>query len=171
MEVAKIVEAAANYDKSVYIRLMDKTNIPVVYTEDYEFEIGKAVRLIEGGEVALLANGPLVNVALKASKKYTEETGVNVAVYDFHTVKPIDEALLNELADNVKSIITLEEHSVIGGLGSAVADYYSDKSVRPLVYKMGLPDAFPHGASHETILAEFNLTVDGVYNKIKEVSK
>lgn len=168
MEVVKIVEAAVKYEKSVYIRLMDKTNIPIVYSDDYEFKIGKAVPIIEGGEISILANGPLVYHSIRAAKKYTEDTGNKVAVYDCHTVKPIDEDLLLHLA-KTKAIIIVEEHNIVGGLGSAVAEYYSDKKVRPLVYRVGLPDAYPHGASHETLLKDFGLDEEGIYQKINMI--
>lgn len=169
MEVVKIVEAAINYKDSVYIRLMDKTNIPIVYEDDYDFAIGKTVPLIEGGEVAILANGPVVYYALRAAKRFTEETGKTVAVYDMHTVKPIDTELLDKLANQAKAIITVEEHYTIGGLGSAVSEYYSDKPNRLPVYKLGFPDVYPHGASHETLLKDFGLDADGIYNKIKSI--
>ena len=169
MEVVKIVEAAINYKDSVYIRLMDKTNIPIVYEDDYNFAIGKAVPLIEGGEAAILANGPVVYYALQAAKRFAEETGKTVAVYDMHTVKPIDAELLDKLANQAKAIITVEEHYTIGGLGSAVAEYYSDKPNRLPVYKLGFPDVYPHGASHETLLKDFGLDAEGIYCKIKEV--
>lgn len=169
MEVVKIVEAAINYKDSVYIRLMDKTNIPIVYEDDYDFAIGKAVPLIEGGEVAILANGPVVYYALQAAKRFTEETGKTVSVYDMHTVKPIDTELLDKLAKQAKAIVTVEEHYTIGGLGSAVAEYYSDKPNRLPVYKLGFPDVYPHGASHETLLKDFGLDADGIYEKIKEI--
>lgn len=169
MEVVKIVEAVINYKDSVYIRLMDKTNIPIVYEDDYDFAIGKAVPLIEGGEVAILANGPVVYYALQAAKRFTEETGKTVAVYDMHTVKPIDTELLDKLANQAKAIITVEEHYTIGGLGSAVSEYYSDKPNRLPVYKLGFPDVYPHGASHETLLKDFGLDADGIYNKIKSI--
>ena len=170
MEVVKIVEAAAKFKSSVYIRLMDKTNIPMVYTDDYAFEIGKAVPLIENGVITILANGPVVSYALKAAQKFTEESGVAVALYDFHTVKPVDAALLDKLQTETKAILTIEEHSIVGGLGSAVAEYCSDKPQRIPIYRMGLPDAYPHSASHETMLAASSLDVEGIYRKLHEIS-
>ena len=168
MEVVKAVEAAVEYRDSVYIRLMDKTGVPMVYTDDYAFEIGKAVPLVEEGIIAILASGPVVYPALEAAKRYYETNGVSIAVYDVHTVKPIDTELLNELSNKVKAIITVEEHSVIGGLGSAVSEYYSDKEYKLPVYKMGLPDEFPHGASHKTLLNQFGLDEGGIYKMISK---
>ena len=170
MEVVKVVEAAIAYKDSVYIRLMDKTGVPMVYTDDYKYEIGRAVPIIGEGIIAVLANGPVVYPAIKAAQKYTDDTGVKVAVYDFHTIKPVDEELLARLTQ-IKAILTIEEHSIIGGLGSAVAEYYSDKIDHPYIYRMSLPDAYPHGASHETLLEEYHLTQDGIYNKIKEIAE
>ena len=105
---------------------------------------------------------------IKAAKKYTEDTVNKVAVYDFHTVKPVDDELLFKLS-KTKAILTVEEHSVIGGLGSAVSDYYSDKKNHPCVYKIGLPDEYPHGAGHETLLKDFGLDEQGIYNKIRSI--
>ena len=80
----------------------------------------------------------------------------------------IDDGLLSCLSD-FRAILTVEEHSIVGGLASAVAEYYADKVDHPYIYKMGLPDAYPHGASHETLLDEYQLNQEGIYNKIKEI--
>lgn len=169
MELVKIVEAAVNYPTSIYIRLMDKTGIPMVYEDDYDFAIGKAVPIITEGDIAIIANGPQVYHAVKAAKKFKEDHGREIAVYDFHTVKPLDEELLTNLIGNTKAIITVEEHSVIGGLGSAVAEFYADKPNHPLIYKMGVADEYPHGASHEVLLAKYNLDESGIFNKIASI--
>lgn len=169
MEVVKIVEKAIDYKDSVYIRLMDKTGIPVVYSEDYDFEIGKAVPIVEGGEIAILANGPVVHHAILAAQKFTDENGTPVSVYDFHTVKPLDTETLDKLI-GLKAIVTVEEHSVIGGLGSAVAEYYSDKQNHPPIYKMGFSDTYSHGASHERMLQDNKLDNEGIFNTIKKIA-
>lgn len=169
MEVVKIVEAAAKHPNSVYIRLMDKTGIPMVYEDDYEFAIGKAVPVLPEGDIAIIVNGPQVYHAIKAAKRYKEEHGRDIAVYNFHTVKPLDEELLSHLAWQAKAIITVEEHSVIGGLGSAVAEFYADKPQHPLVFRMGFEDEYPHGAAHETLLGKYQLDEVGIYGRICEV--
>ena len=171
MEVVKIVEAAAQYPQSVYIRLMDKTGIPMVYEDDYAFAIGKAVPIITEGDIAIIANGPQVYPAMKAAKRYKEEHGRDVAVYDLHTVKPMDEELLTNLMGKAKAIITVEEHGIIGGLGSAVAEFYADKVDHPLVYRMGLENEYPHGAEHETLIKKYMLDEIGILGKIEEVYK
>lgn len=171
MELVKIVEAAVKYPTSIYLRLMDKTGIPMVYEDDYDFAIGKAVPISTEGDIAIIANGPQVYHAVKAAKKFKEEHGRNIAVYDFHTVKPLDEELLTSLIGNTKAIITVEEHSVIGGLGSAVAEFYSNKPNHPLVYRIGFDDEYPHGASHEKLLAKYGLDEIGIIEKIELVGK
>lgn len=173
-EVAKALEAALEYPQSVYIRLLDKTNIPVVYKEDYPFQIGQAVKIYGGRDVgknltAVLANGTMVYPALQAAMTLADEYGINISVFNMHTVKPLDTKLLDELGETTVHIITVEEHSVIGGLGSAVAEYYSDKRARPFVHKMGIQDEYCHGASHETILNQYKLTQNGIINKILSV--
>lgn len=174
MEVAKALEAAVEYHQSVYIRLMDKTGIPIVYKEDYPFQIGQAVE-VYGGDgadgvcTAVIANGTMVHPAIEVAKVLAEEYGINILVYDMHTVKPLDRKLLDELGKTMINLITVEEHSVIGGIGSAIAEYYSDKKERPLVYKMGIADEYCHGASHETILDRYGLTQRGIIKKILTV--
>lgn len=165
-EVVKCVEAAVAYNQSVYIRLMDKTNVPVVYNGDYEFEIGKAVRLREDGDIAVIANGPMVSRAIEAANALKEE-GINISVYDMHTVKPVDSELVKELCKTKKAIITVEEHSVIGGLGSAVLESMASDMNRIPLFMMGVPDEFCHGASHDTILSGYHLDRDGIIDKVK----
>lgn len=169
-ETVKLTFAAAAYDGPVYIRLMDKTNVPMVYNEDYELQIGRAVPLLEGGELALITNGPMVYQALQAAKRWNEENGIKASVYDMHTVKPLDSELLDRLKD-MKAVITVEEHSIVGGLGSAVAEYYANLRNRPPVVRMGIPDEYCHGASHEFILKKYGLTADGIYDRMKEIIK
>lgn len=171
MEVAKALEAALEYHQSVYIRLMDKTGISIVYREDYSFRIGEAVKVYGGdgmSEVAtaVLANGTMVYPAMEAAKILEAEHGIKILVYDMHTVKPLDEKLLDGLGKTAANLITVEEHSMIGGLGSAVADFYSDKQKRPIVHKMGIEDEYCHGAAHETILDRYGLTKSGIIKKV-----
>lgn len=174
VEVVKALKAALEYPQSVYIRLMDKTGIPIVYKEDYLFQIGHAVKVYGGDNTdevftAVIANGTMVYPAIEAAKVLSGEYGIKVDVYNMHTVKPIDIKLLDELAEGITDIITVEEHSIIGGLGSAVAEYYSDKRKRPLIHKMGIEDEYCHGASHETILRKYELTQNGIIKKILTV--
>ncbi|MCR4591449.1 MAG: transketolase [Lachnospiraceae bacterium] len=169
METAKVTEAALHYDNSVYIRLMDKTNVPMVYNEDYDFEIGKAVPLIEGGNIAILSNGPMVSRALDAAGRWNDSEAEKVSVYDFHTIKPVDTVLLDKLS-TAKAIITVEEHSIVGGLGSAVAEFYSACSKHPVIIRMGIPDEYCHAGSHDYILEKYGLTAEKIFEQISSIS-
>lgn len=166
IEVVKVLEAAMNSPNSVYIRLMDKTNVPMVYTEDYEFTIGKAVPIQEGSRIAVLSCGPMVFCAKKAVERIHEETGEMVSLYDFHTLKPVDVETLELLRNTHDTIITVEEHNIIGGIGTAVSDYYARYCKHPRIVKMGIQDEYCHGASHEAILQHYSLTEDGIYKEI-----
>ena len=170
-EVVKIVEAAIKYKDSVYIRLMDKTGIPVVYEEDYDFEIGKAVPIIKDGVITILVNGPVVYPAIQAARNYAQDTGKEIAVYDFHTVKPVDKELILELQKKTGAILTVEEHSIVGGLGGAVAEACSELKDRIPIYKMGFEDEYPHGASHEALLNDYGLDENGIYKQIDRIIK
>lgn len=174
LEVAKAIEAALEYHQSVYIRLMDKTGLPIIYKDDYPFHIGQAVK-VYGKEctdevnTVIIANGTMVYPAIEAARTLDEEHGMRILVYDMHTVKPLDGKLLHELGENITNIITVEEHSLIGGLGSAVAEYYSAEKRRPWIYKMGIRDEYCHGASHETILKRYGLTREGIIKRILRI--
>lgn len=168
-EVAKIVEASIDYDKSIYIRLLDKTKVPIVYDKDYDFQIGKAVQIFDKGEITILANGTMVSRAKNAVLKIKQEKNIDISLYDFHTLKPLDENLLLSLIDNTKAILTIEEHSIIGGLGANVASFYSDKTNKLPVYKMAMHDCYGHAASHETMLNDLNLTENAIYDKILNI--
>ncbi len=174
MEVAKALKEALEYEQSVYIRLMDKTGLPIIYKQDYLFKIGQAVKVYGNNDekivpdTVIIANGTMVSPSIEAAKCLTEKMEKDTTVYNMHTIKPLDIELLDELGENVSNIITVEEHSLIGGLGSALSEYYSDKRHRPFIHKMGVPDEYCHGASHETILNNYGLNKDGI---IKEFLK
>ena len=169
MEVAKSVEAAVSYNKSVYIRLMGNSNIPVIHSEDFDFQIGKGMVLHEGADAAIIVNGPLVFPAMKAAENLEAE-GKHIEVINMHTVKPLDTGLLDDLCrKGIRNILTAEEHSTIGGLGSAVSEYLIGKPNSPRVKIMGIPDEYPHGASEETLLQKYDLTAEGLVKQIKEM--
>ena len=149
VETEKMVFAAAEYKGPVYVRL-GRLNIPVLFDENYKFEIGKAATLREGNDVAILATGLMVSEALEAAK-LLEEKGVKARVVNVSTIKPLDTEIVLKAAKECKFIVTSEEHSVIGGLGSAVSEYLSE--VHPAkVVKHGIQDIFGQSADGETML-------------------
>ena len=154
VETEKMVFAAAEYEGPVYVRL-GRLNIPVLFDENYKFEIGKAATLKEGNDVAILATGLMVSEALDAAK-LLEEKGVKARVVNVSTIKPLDTETVLKAAKECKFIVTSEEHSVIGGLGSAVSEYLSE--VHPAkVVKHGIQDIFGQSADGETMLTNYGL--------------
>ena len=135
-------------------------NIPVLFDEDYTFEIGKAVTLTQGDDVAILATGLMVSEALKA-EKLLEEKGIKARVINVSTIKPLDTETVLKAAKECKFIVTSEEHSVIGGLGSAVSEYLSE--VHPTkVIKHGIQDIFGQSADGETMLTNYGLRAENI---------
>ena len=154
VETEKMVFAAAEYEGPVYVRL-GRLNIPVLFDENYKFEIGKAATLREGNDVAILATGLMVSEALEAAK-LLEEKGVKARVVNVSTIKPLDTETVLKAAKECKFIVTSEEHSVIGGLGSAVSEYLSE--VHPTkVVTHGIQDVFGQSADGETMLTNYGL--------------
>lgn len=165
--IIKSVYAAAEYDGPVYIRLTGATNVPVVYKEDFDFEIGKSICLREGEDVAIIATGSMVSVSVEAAK-HLEVDGISCSVYDMHTVKPLDENLLKYLAEENIPVVTIEEHSVVGGLGSAVSEYYSIKGVSIHQKIIGVPDKYGKTASYSFQLGRYGLTSTALKDNIIE---
>ena len=168
VETEKMVFAVAEYKGPVYVRL-GRLNIPVLFDENYKFEIGKAATLREGNDVAILATGLMVSEALEAAK-LLEEKGVKARVVNVSTIKPLDTETVLKAAKECKFIVTSEEHSVIGGLGSAVSEYLSE--VHPAkVVKHGIQDVFGQSADGETMLTNYGLRakdiVETVLNNLK----
>ena len=159
------IVAAVNFDKPLYIRLNDSVNVPIVYKEDYNFEIGKGIILQEGSDVAIFATGTMVAPALKAAKLLADEN-ISVAVVNLHTIKPLDTEIIDKISDGKKLLVTVEEHGKIGGLGSAVAEYISEKKSSPQLLKIGLPDSFIKGASYNFLLDKYGLTAEKICDRI-----
>ena len=154
VETEKAVMAAAKYEGPVYIRL-GRLNIPVLFDDSYNFEIGKSVTLTEGNDVAIIATGLMVYEAMEASK-LLEKEGIKARVINMSTIKPLDNEAVLKAAKECKFIVTSEEHSVIGGLGSAVSEYLSE--VYPVkVIKHGIYDVFGQSADGETMLNNYKL--------------
>ena len=153
-ETEKMVFAATKYNGPVYIRL-GRLNIPVIYGDDYNFEIGKAHTLTEGNDVAILATGLMVYEALEAAK-LLEAEGVKARVINVSTIKPLDEETILKAAKECKFIVTSEEHSVIGGLGGAVSEFLAE-NYPVKVIKHGVYDEFGQSADGDTMLNNYKL--------------
>lgn len=157
----KAIRAVAAYDGPCYVRL-GRSQVETVYDETYEFEIGKGQVLREGKGVAIVACGIMVEKALAACEMLAEK-GIQATVVDMHTIKPIDKDLLVKLAETHDLFITCEEHTVVGGLGSAVAECLSANAPRK-VKMIGVQDAFGESGTPDELLAKYHLTAEDIFN-------
>ncbi len=164
-EIFKTVQAAAKFEGPMYIRLTGAVGNPPVYTEDYSFEIGKAVILREPAEVTFIATGSMVYESLEAAK-LLEQSGVRAGVINMHTIKPLDIEALDSALQRSKIIVTVEEHSVIGGLGSAVAEHKALKRNAPPQLILGLPDKFDVTGDYRFLLDRHALVASKISDKV-----
>lgn len=164
-EALKMAFYAAETDKPTYIRLSGGLNCPVVYKEDYNFQAGKAVFLKEGKRVALLATGLMVAEAQKAAKQL-EEQGIECTVVNIHTIKPLDTEALDQIFANHELVVTVEEHNIIGGLGSAVAEYKATLANTPRQIFIGFPDSFAEAGSQRYIWEQKGLTGEQIASRV-----
>ena len=165
VEAQQAVKAAYELDGPVYLRF-GRLAAPVINSEDYKFELGKGVTMIEGKDVTIVATGLMVSMALEAAEKLAAD-GVDAEVINIHTIKPLDEEIILNSAKKTGKVVTVEEHSVIGGLGSAVCDVLSEQMPTP-VKKIGVNDVFGHSGPALELLKEFGLDGDGIYQSVKE---
>jgi transketolase len=169
VETRACVRAAAEYEGPVYMRL-GRLAVPVINDRpDYKFEIGKGITLKDGDDLTIVATGLCVESAQIAAQMLEEE-GIHARVINIHTIKPIDADLLIKAAKETGKIVTVEEHSVIGGLGSAVCDVLSENYPVP-VKKIGVQDVFGFSGEALALIKEFKLDGQGVYDQIKEFLK
>ncbi len=164
----KLVKAAAEIKGAVYLRFT-RDPIPFIYPEDAEFEIGKAVKLKDGKDIAIIANGDIMSVALKAAEEL-EAKGYSVKLLDMHTIKPLDMAAVNDVIDNIGKIITVEDHNILNGLGSAVCEVVAEKG-KGIVKRVGIQDKFGESAPYEYLLGVNGITVENIVNSALEMLK
>ena len=166
VEAKAAVRAAVEYDGPVYIRF-GRAAVPVINdTPDYKFEIGKGTVVREGTDVTIVATGICVDSALGAAEKLAAE-GISAEVINICTIKPLDEDIIIKSAKKTGKVVTAEEHSVIGGLGSAVCDALC-KSYPTPVYKIGMQDCFGESGSAAALVQKYKLDAQGVYEQVKE---
>lgn len=166
VEAKAAVRAALEYNGPVYIRF-GRAAVPVINDRpDYKFEIGKGSIVREGKDVTIVATGICVDSALGAAEKLAAE-GIDAEVVSICTIKPLDEDIIVKSAKKTGKVVTVEEHSVIGGLGSAVCDCLCAKLPTP-VKKIGMQDVFGESGSAAALVAKYGLDAEGVYNSVKE---
>lgn len=166
VETAAAIRAAAEIEGPVYIRL-GRSGVPVLHGEDFKFTPGEAVTLREGSDVALIVTGIMVSAALEAAETLASE-GISAMVVDVHTIKPLDIFAIVEAARKCGAVVTAEEHSIIGGLGSAVAETLSEHHPVPLK-RIGMRDTFGESGKPAELLEHFGLTAAGIVEAAKQI--
>lgn len=165
VEARAAVEAAILYQGPVYLRF-GRLAVPVIYDKDtYKFEMGKGVQMKEGTDVTIIATGIMVDMALTAAEQLANE-GISARVINMHTIKPIDRALVLDAAKETGAIVTAEEHNIIGGLGSAVAEVVSEGCPVP-VLRVGVEDVFGRSGTVPALLEAYGLTPANIVAKAK----
>lgn len=164
-EAVKLFDAALKVDGPVYLRLSGSLNTPIVYKEDYELKIGQAITLREGGDIAIFATGLMVSNALKTAELLLEK-GIMAMVVDVHTIKPIDKDIILKNYDK-KLLVSVEEHNVVGGLGTAIADVLSEQRNSALLLKLGVQDHFMPVGDFNYLVEQAGLTPEQIASSIE----
>lgn len=166
VEAKAAVKAAYEYQGPVYLRF-GRLAVPVINDNpEYKFEIGKAITLKQGKDVVIIASGLTVNESLEAAK-LLEKDGIDAEVINMHTIKPLDEQAVICAAEKTGKIVTVEEHSIIGGLGSAVCDVVAEKAPAK-VLKIGINDVFGESGAATELIQKYGLDGKSIYHKVKE---
>ncbi len=165
-EIVKVVYAAANFRGPMFIRLTGAVGNPPVYTEEYNFEIGKSITLKEGSDITIFSIGSMVYESLEAAK-ILDKTGISAKVVNMHTLKPCDYDAIDFAISSSKAIITVEEHTIMGGLGSVIAEYKAKFTNSPAQLIIGLPDRFGKTAEYRFLLEKYRLVGEKIAEDIQ----
>lgn len=160
-----VIEEISKIDGPVYVRLA-RLETPIIYDENQKFEIGKAVQIGDGTDATVIATGVTVSEAIKAMENLKEE-GINIRVLDIHTIKPIDREKIIKSAKETKRIITVEDHSIIGGIGSTVCEVLSEEYPTK-VTRMGIKDTFGRSGKGIELMRYFGIDSNAIINEIKK---
>lgn len=170
LEASKALESAVNYNGSSYIRFFGGTGIPTVHSNDIDFEIGKAIKLRDGRDVAILACGAMVKQALGVADSLVEH-GIEAEVIDIHTITPFDNAIIDICKDK-KLVVTIEEHRLVGGLSSVMSEKMKERQIPANLLSLGVGNDYPMPGSYPYMLEQCGLSVaeitNSIINKIKE---
>ncbi len=169
IETAHAVRAAYETQGPFYIRINRGFDQPLYETPDYGFEIGKAVQLREGTDLTIIACGSCVWRAFEAAKILAKEDGLQIRVLNMHTIKPIDREAIEKAVRETRRIITVEDHTVMGGLGSAVAEVAAETGKSFSFRRLGVPDCFSIIGYHEDLMAHYGIDENGIVKSVREV--
>lgn len=167
VETVSVTEAAANDFGPAYIRL-GRSGVPVIYDSKYKFEIGKANMVQGGKDICIFAAGTMVSVALEAASMLEEKKGLSVRVVNICSIKPIDEKMIVKCAKECDTLVSMEDHNIIGGLGSAISEVLTDKCPQTL-HRLGMKDVFGESGKSADLYRKYKLDSSGVYEQILKV--
>lgn len=165
LETIKALKASIEDNTSCYIRLTGGSNTPIINTQDYDFSIGKAIKLMEGKDVIIIGCGVILNEGLQAAEKLKKHN-LSTSVINCHTIKPLDQNLLNFIKSTHKILVTIEEHNTIGGLGSAVSELITQNKTTCPLLRIGVDDKYSNSGSYEFLKNHYGLTSDKIVDKI-----
>ena len=169
IETARAVRASLDRPGPLYMRIGRGFEQSVYESEDYSFEIGKAVTMHEGSDITVIACGPCVLQALEAAKELKENQGIEVRVVNMHTIKPIDREAIIEAVNDTRKIITVENHSIIGGLGSAVAEVITEEGKACRLKRLGIPDIFAIVGQTDDLYNLYKIDAEGITEAVAEM--
>ena len=158
-----LIKEISKYDGPAYVRLA-RLSTPVIYDDTQKFEIGKGIQIGEGTDATIFATGVTVAEAIKA-KNELEKQNINIRVVDIHTIKPIDKELIIKCAKETKNLISVEDHSIIGGLGSAISEVLTDENPTKLT-RIGINDTFGKSGKAEELMKYYGITAENIVKQI-----
>ena len=164
-ELFKVLKEAVNYKNSLYIRLTAGTNTRIINSKDYKFKIGKAIEIMSGSDVAIISCGNILGNCIDAAVSLRKNK-ISCSVINMHTIKPLDKKKIFEISKKFKLIITVEEHNIIGGLGSAVAEVLSGVISNTKLVRLGADDHYSSGGSYEYLKNIYGLSVQKIIRTI-----
>ena len=165
LETVKAIQSAVKSQTSTYVRLTGVSNNPIVYEKDYDFEIGKSIKIVEGKDLTIFASGTMVYNSIQAAK-ILKKDNIHCTVINMHTIKPLDKQAVEEACKNSKLLVSVEEHNVIGGLGSAIAEYKSSIEKSPKLVILGVNDYYSKGGEYHFLQDQYGLTPNKIVNNI-----
>ncbi len=169
METAMAVEAAYETFGPIYIRINRGFDHRLNESPDYDFEIGKAIELHEGTDLTIIACGSCVYQALQAARELHDTDKLSIRVINMHTIKPIDEEAILKAVQETRRVVTVEDHNIIGGLGSAVAEVIAKGGKACAFERLGIPDTFSPIGLHEDLMSIFKIDINGIMEKVREM--
>ncbi len=164
-ELFKVLNEAIAHKNSIYVRLTSGSNSNIINSQDYNFKIGNAVKLLDGEDVTIIGCGNILHNCLEAAKGLKEKK-INCSVVNMHTIKPIDTEMVKEIAKNSRLVVTVEEHNIIGGLGSAVAEVLSEEKNNCKLIRLGANDFYSSGGSYEYLKNIYGLSVEKIIKTV-----